>query len=215
MKVSVFSTHRFEQSYLESANQGKHDLKFIPTYLNKETAKLAEGSEAVSLFVNDDGSSSVLESLASFGVRYLALRSAGYNHVNLKRAKELGLKVANVPEYSPYAVAEHAVTLMLALNRKIIKAHNRVRDLNFSLDGLVGFDMHQKTVGIIGTGKIGKVVARILSGFGCRLLGYDTQVDQDMIEQCHMQYTSLEDLCEQSDIITLHVPLGKSYQIPN
>lgn len=207
MKISVFSAHPFEIPYLEKANQNKHQLQLIHTYLTPDTAKLAEGSSAVALFANDDASGAVLEKLAQYGIKFIALRSAGYNHVDLEKAKELGLKVANVPEYSPYAVAEHAVALMLTLNRKIIKAHNRVRDLNFSLDGLVGFDMHQKTVGIVGTGKIGGVVAKILNGFGCRLLGFDIEEDQDLIQHCNLTYTHLEDLCRQSDIITLHVPL--------
>ena len=208
MKVTVFSAHKFELEQLEKANQGKHELKFINTYLTPETAILATGSEAVSLFVNDNASAEVLKILKEGGVRYIALRSAGYNHVDLEKAKELGFRVGYVPDYSPYAVAEHTVALMLALNRKIVRSNNRVRDLNFSLDGLTGFDMNGKTAGIVGTGKIGAIVAKILNGFGCKLLGFDLNPDEKMIREYGMTYADLDTLYEQSDIITLHVPLN-------
>ena len=207
MKISVFSAHPFEIPYLHKANEGKHEIQLIDTYLTIGTAKLAEGSQAAAIFANDDASASVLEKLHQLGIQYLALRSAGYNHVDLQKAAELGIKVANVPEYSPYSVAEHTVALMLTLNRKIIRAHNRVRELNFSLDGLVGFDMRGKTVGVVGTGRIGGVVAKILHGFGCNLLGYDLTEDQELINRYGLKYTTMEDLCINSDIITLHVPL--------
>ncbi|MCS6809555.1 MAG: 2-hydroxyacid dehydrogenase, partial [Candidatus Kapabacteria bacterium] len=152
-------------------------------------------------------SAEVLDKLYDAGVRYIALRSAGFNHVDIQRARELGFRVANVPAYSPYAVAEHTVALMLALNRKIVRASNRVRDLNFSLDGLVGFDMNGKTVGIIGTGKIGSVVAKILHGFGCRLLCYDIKPDPELERLYAAVFTDLSTLCAESDIITLHTPL--------
>lgn len=208
MKVAIFSAHSFELEYLENANKSKHELKFIPTYLTIDTAILAKAYDVVAIFSNDDASAKVLELLWKYGVRYLALRSAGYNHVDLEAAKSIGFQVAYVPEYSPYAVAEHAVTLMMALNRKLIKAHHRVRDLNFSLQGLIGFDMNGKTVGIIGTGRIGGVVAKILHGFGCRLLAFDRQEDQELIEKYQVDYTDLDTLCQESDIITLHVPLN-------
>jgi len=175
--------------------------------LTAETAALAKGYEAVSIFVSDDASAPVLQILSKAGVKFLALRSAGYNHVDLGEAKKLNIKVARVPDYSPYAVAEHAVTLMLALNRKLIRAHNRVMEQNFSLDGLVGFDMHGKTVGIIGTGKIGSLVAKIMRGFGCRILANDKIENEELKIKYDVVYTDCETLCKESDIITLHVPL--------
>jgi len=207
MKVAVYSAHNFEKNYLADVNKGKHALQLIPTYLRKDTASMCAGFDAVSLFVNDDASFPVLEILKASGIKFLALRSAGYNHVDLIVAKKLGLKVAHVPEYSPYAVAEHTVALMLALNRKLIRAHNRVMDLNFSLDGLTGFDLHGKTVGIIGMGKIGIVVAQIMKGFGCKLLAYDIAPNRKLAEDLTVDFTDINTLCERSDIITLHTPL--------
>lgn len=217
MKVAVYSAHNFEKDFLLNANhasresgKNKHQLQLITTRLSKETVPMCAGCDAVSLFVNDDASARVLSMLKVNGIKYIALRSAGYNHIDLEAAKQLNLKVANVPEYSPHAVAEHTVALMLALNRKLIRAHNRTMDLNFSLDGLTGFDMYQKTVGILGLGKIGSVVARILNGFGCRLLGYDIAPNADLARELNIQYTDLDTLCKQSDIITLHTPLVES-----
>ena len=207
MKISVYSTHKFEKNYLEVAFNGRHDVKYINTSLSIGTAPLAEGSQAISIFVNDDASATVLQILAKMGIRFLVLRSAGYNNVDLAAAKQLDIKVARVPEYSPYAVAEHTVALMLALNRKLIRAHNRVLDQNFSLDGLVGFDMHGKTAGIIGAGKIGRIVAKILYGFGCHLLVYDKIENDELKSNYEAVYTDCITLCEQSDIITLHAPL--------
>lgn len=208
MKTAVFDAHGFERPFLLAENAGRHDLKLISNRLDLTTAPLAQNCEAVALFANDDGSAPILNELYRLGVRYCALRSAGYNHVDLRRARELGIRVANVPEYSPYAVAEHTVALMLALNRKLTRAHARIHELNFSLDGLVGFDMHEKTVGIIGLGRIGAVVAKIMHGFGCRLLGHDLKPDQDLTKEYGLDYVSLEELCGKSDIITLHVPLS-------
>ncbi len=149
----------------------------------------------------------MLQILSKIGVKFLVLRSAGYNHVDLAEAKKLNIKVARVPEYSPYAVAEHTVALMLALNRKLIRAHNRVMEQNFSLDGLVGFDMNGKTVGIIGTGKIGSVAAKILHGFGCKILAYDQVESEELKQKYNVTYTDYETLLKQSDIITLQIPL--------
>ena len=145
--------------------------------------------------------------LKQIGLDLLVLRSSGYNHVDLTVAKELGIRIARVPEYSPHAIAEHSLALMLALNRKLIRAHQRIMDLNFSLDGLVGFDMNGKTVGLIGTGKIGRVAAKILTGFGCRILAYDVKENEELKRTCQVTYTDLETLYSQSDIISLHVPL--------
>ena len=180
----------------------------MDTRLTIQTAQLADGCKSVSIFVNDDASAPVLNKLKKNGVAFLALRSAGYNHVDLVEAKKLGLRVARVPDYSPYAVAEHAVALMLALNRKLIRAHNRVRELNFTLDGLVGFDMHGKTIGLIGTGKIGSVVAKIMNGFGCNVLASDLIESKELKEKYGVTYTDCESLCVKSDIISLHLPLA-------
>ncbi len=214
MKVAIYSTHPFEKNYIIAANdaftpirQEKHELQFIATYLRIDTVSVSLGCEAVSLFVNDDGTAPVLESLKANGVKFIVLRSAGHNHVDLVAAKKLGLQVAYVPEYSPYSVAEHTVALMLALNRKLIHAHNRIMDLNFSLNGLTGFDLNGKTVGIIGTGKIGRVVARIMNGFGCKLLAVDAAPDKKLAEDFNLEFTDMETLCKNSDIITLHAPL--------
>jgi D-lactate dehydrogenase len=211
MNVVFFDAHGFEQEAFEAANAAlgdkKHNLIMVKANLNEATAELARGSEAVSIFVNDNASAQVLEKLHAVGVRYIALRSAGFNHVDIPRALELGFRLANVPAYSPYAVAEHTVALMLALNRKIVRASNRVRDLNFSLDGLVGFDMNGKTAGIVGTGKIGAVVAKILHGLGCRLLCYDLYPDSSLEKLYGARFVSLDELCAESDIITLHTPL--------
>jgi D-lactate dehydrogenase len=206
MKVAVYSTHRFEKSYLVSALKD-HTLLLVESRLTLQTASLAAGCEAVSIFVSDVASGPVLQKLSELGVKYLALRSAGFNHVDLVEAARLGIKAARVPEYSPAAIAEHTVALMLALNRKLIKAHNRVRELNFSLDGLTGFDMVGKTAGVIGTGKIGSVVTRILHGFGCHLLAYDVKENPELKDKYDVQYTDVITLCETSDIITLHLPL--------
>lgn len=207
MKTAVFSLHKFEKRFLEQANQDRHELIFFDTRLTQHTASFAKGCEAVSLFVSDDASDAVLNILSSIGIKYIVLRSAGFNNVDLKKASELGIKVARVPAYSPYAVAEHAVALMLAINRKLIQAHSRIAEMNFSLDGLTGFDMNGKTVGIIGTGKIGSVIAKILHGFGCSLLAYDAYPNEILIQQYGLQFTDLQTLCNNADIITLHCPL--------
>jgi len=207
MNVAIYSTHKFEKEYLEKANDGQHQLKYIDSRLTSETAHLSESCEAVSIFVSDDASAPVLRVLAKIGVKFLALRSAGFNNVDLEVAKELNIKVARVPEYSPYAVAEHAVALMLALNRKLVHSYIRVRAQNFLLDGLTGFDMNGKTVGIIGTGKIGSVVTKILHGFGCRLLAYDIVQNEKLKKLYQLEYVDLNTIYAQSDIITLHVPL--------
>ncbi len=204
MIIAVFDTHRFDRSALEKENANfGHELRFFEVRLDSATAKLAAGCQAVCVFVNDSLDASTLATLHHLGVRLVALRCAGYNQVDLEAANRLGLVVARVPEYSPFAVAEHAVALLLALNRKIHRAYNRVRESNFSLDGLVGFDLHGKTVGIVGTGKIGAVFARIMAGFGCRLLAYDVHPRGDL----PVTYVDSARLLAESDIISLHVPL--------
>ena len=212
MKTTVFSTHKFEEPYLVKANNDKHQLKLLESRLTEETAILAMGSEAVSLFTGDDASAHILEKLSSVGVKYIALRSAGFNHVDLEKVAEMNMKVARVPAYSPYAIAEHTLALILALNRKIIRAHNRVREQNFSLNGLTGFDLNGKTVGVIGTGKIGAVLVKILHGLGCKILAQDVAEDKNLIDSYDVIYTNCTTICKQADIISLHVPLTPSTQ---
>lgn len=207
MQVAVFSTHSFDRRFLQEANeQHSHELTFLEPRLTVETAPLAEGFPAICAFVNDRLHREVLERLAAGGTRLIALRSAGFNNVDLEAADELNFTVVRVPAYSPYAVAEHTVGLMLALNRKVNRAYNRVREGNFSLEGLLGFDLHGRTVGIVGTGKIGEVLAGIMRGFGCRLLAFDPQVNE-ACEALGVEYVSLEQLFAEADIISLHCPL--------
>ena len=208
MKVALYSLHKFEKPFLEKVNACRFEMHFLDLRLSEETAPLSAGFEAVSLFVSDDASSPVLEILHRQGIRFIVLRSAGFNNIDLTKAFQLGIRVARVPAYSPYSVAEHAVALMMALNRKLIRAHNRIMEMNFSLDGLTGFDMNGKTAGIIGTGKIGVAVARILHGFGCRLLAYDKYENEEIKQKYKVEYTDWSSLCSQSDIITLHIPLN-------
>ena len=206
MNVFVFSSRNFEIPVLEQANKGKHHLTFFSARLSQETCALAKGADAVVVFSNDDVGASTIAELVKYGVKMVAYRAAGYNTIDLDAAKRAGLKVARVPAYSPFAIAEHTVALMLALNRKLIKAHRRVQDLNFSLDGLVGFDMHGKTVGVIGVGKIGEKLVHILNGFGCKVLAYD--VEENALLKDQVEYTSMTKLLNSSDIISLHVPLS-------
>ena len=207
MKVAIYDAHDFEKPFLEKANGGKHELVYLNTYLQASTSVLASSYDAVAVFVNDTLSAEVLDSLKAQGINYVVTRSAGYNHIDVDHARKLGMSVCHVPDYSPYAVAEHTIALILALNRKLIRAHHRIMDLNFSLNGLVGFDMHGKTVGVIGTGKIGTLVARILYGFGCRILYTDKSVNQGIEKNYGGELVDVDTLCEQADIITLHVPL--------
>lgn len=207
MKIAVFSTHQFEQQYIEIANGGKYDMKYLSARLGPETVALAAGCDAVCLFVNDDASAQVLQKLKQMGIRSVVLRSAGFNNVDVARARALNIRVARVPAYSPHAVAEHTIALILALNRKLVRANARVHDGNFSLDGLVGFDLNGKTAGIIGTGKIGGIVARLLHAFGCRVLAYDLLPDDELRRDGIVEYSSLTDLFSSAAIISLHAPL--------
>ncbi|WP_430782919.1 2-hydroxyacid dehydrogenase [Actinoplanes sp. G11-F43] len=205
MRVAVFSTKPYDNRFLTEANSG-HDLVFLEPRLTRDTASLAAGCDAVCAFVNDDLSAPVLERLAEDGVRLVALRSAGFNHVDLTAARKLGMTVTRVPGYSPYAVAEHCAGLVLALNRRIHRAYNRVREHNFALHGLLGFDLHGRTVGVVGTGKIGVCFIRIMAGFGCRVLATDPFPSDDAIA-AGATYVPLETLLAESDIVTLHCPL--------
>ncbi|QQR88891.1 MAG: 2-hydroxyacid dehydrogenase [Myxococcales bacterium] len=208
MKIAFFDAHHYDRKSFEAQNQTiQHDITFLEPRLTHNTAMLAKGHTAVCSFVNDTVDKETLQILKECSVKLVALRSAGYNHVDLKAAAELGIKIVRVPEYSPFAVAEHSVALLLALNRKIFRAYNRVRDWNFSLDGLVGFDLHGKTVGIIGTGRIGKVAARIFRGFGCHIIAHDVKPDQELVFELGVEYLPLQTLYSTSDILCLYVPL--------
>lgn len=208
MKTGVFSTRSYDECFLASANAGVgHELHFFEARLTERTCRLAEGFPAVCVFVNDQLNEGVLQKLADGGTRLIALRCAGFNNVDLRAASQLGFTVARVPAYSPHAVAEHSVALILALVRRLHKAYNRVREGNFNLEGLLGFDLYTKTVGVIGTGKIGSLVVRIfLAGFGCQVLCHDVREDPELV-QLGAQYVPLETLCSASDIISLHCPL--------
>jgi D-lactate dehydrogenase len=208
MKVAVFSTKKYDRQFLEAANADhQHELVFLEPQLSELTAPLAAGFPAVCLFVNDVANAKTLETLAAKGSRILALRCAGFNNVDLQAAAAVGIKVVRVPAYSPYAVAEHTVGLILMLNRKLYRAYNRVRDDNFSLDGLLGFDLHGCTVGVIGTGKVGLIFARIMHGFGCSLLGYDAYPNPEFEAIGAARYVELSELLENADILSLHCPL--------
>lgn len=216
MKVLVYSSKEFEIPYLEKANNKKHRLTFIKDALSSETAMKAVGYDAVSIFSADEACFITIEKLKDFGVKYIALRSVGHDNVNLRAASRLNIRVANVPAYSPYAIAEHAVALLLTLNRRLVESNFRVKRYNFNLNNLVGIDLNEKTVGIIGTGKIGSVMTKIMHGFGCNLLGYDIEENSNLTKLYNLRYTSLQDLCEQSDIISLHVPLNsETHQLIN
>lgn len=207
MRVAVFSTTAYDRRFLDAANgTSGHDLDYHEPRLSAATAALAEDAQAVCVFVNDMLDAPCLERLAAGGVRLIALRCAGFNNVNLEAARANGIAVARVPAYSPHAVAEHTLALILTLNRKIHRAYNRVREGNFALEGLLGFDLHGKTVGLVGTGKIGTVVLRILRGFGCELLACDPFPNSEA-EALGARYVSKAELLAQSHIITLHCPL--------
>jgi D-lactate dehydrogenase len=207
MKIAIFSTQDFEREFFEAANTTfRHELVYFRERMHDQTARLAAGCPAVCVFITDQLDGPMLETLAGEGVRLIALRSAGFNNVDLAAATRLGLTVLRVPAYSPHAVAEHAVALMLTLNRNIHRAYNRVREGDFELNGLMGFDMFGKTVGIVGTGKIGAALTRIMGGFGCNLVGFDTYHNPACLA-LGLKYVELEWLLRDSDIVSLHCPL--------
>lgn len=216
MKLLVYSAKKFEIPFLKKSNNYLHKVTYIEEALSSETAIKAVGFDAISIFSGDDASSIVLEKLKDLGVQYITLRSSGHNNINLKMAKRLGFKIANAPDYSPHAIAEHAVALLLAMNRKIIIANKQVHNYNFSQDNLMGFNLHGKTVGIIGTGEIGSIMVKIMYGFGCKVLASDLVPDNDLVELCNVTYTTLDEICIQSDIISIHVPLTyENYDLIN
>lgn len=209
MKTAVFSARRYDKSMLALANantQAGHELRFLEDRLTAGTAPLAEGCQAVCVFVNDTVDAEVLDILARQGVRLVATRSTGYNQIDAAAADKHGIAVVRVTDYSPHSVAEFAVGLLLAVNRKIARASVRTREGNFDLDGLMGFDLHGKTVGVIGTGKIGTIFARILAGFGCTILGHD-RYPSPVFEALGGRYVPVDELLAGSDVISLHCPL--------
>ena len=208
MKVAVFSTKPYDRRFFELANvRHGHDLTFLEARLGSESVILANGFEAVCVFVNDKLDASVVERLASQGTKLITLRCAGFNNVDLAAAAKHDMTVARVPAYSPHAVAEHTVALLLTLNRRVHRAYHRVREGNFAIDGLMGFDLHGKTAGVVGTGRIGVIVCRILQGFGCKILAYDVQPNPEC-EARGVEYVELDELISNADILTLHCPLN-------
>jgi D-lactate dehydrogenase len=208
LTTAFYDTRPYDRKYFENAvGTGRIAWRFHDFRLSTETVSTASGAVAVCIFVNDRVDRPCIEALAQAGVKMIALRCAGFNNVDLAAAKECGIPVVRVPAYSPYAVAEHTVALLLTLNRKIHRAYNRVRDQNFSLGGLVGFDLHGKTVGIVGTGRIGRITAEIFAGFGTRILACDRNPSTEWAAQRGVTYTDFHDLLARSDVVSLHVPL--------
>jgi D-lactate dehydrogenase len=216
MKVAVFSAKPYDREYLNAANAAEgHQLKYFDDPLDAETVALAAGHDAVCIFVNDCANAEVLEALTRGGTRLVALRCTGFNNVDLAAAERLGVKVVRVVDYSPNSVAEHAVAMLLAINRRIHRAYNRTRDSNFALDGLMGFDLYGKTVAVVGTGKIGRVFAKIMLGFGCTVLGYD-KFPSPEFEALGARYAKPNEIGSSADIISLHCPLTpETYHIVN
>ena len=207
MKVLIYSAKDFEIENIRAANADRHKIKFVSRSLDSNTAVLAAGYDAISIFSSDDASLVVLEILKEMGVKYITLRSTGYNNISVKSAKRLGIKVAYAPEYSPHAIAEHAICLLLAINRNLILANNQVKEYNFMVNNLIGFDLEGKTAGVFGTGRIGSIVVKILHSFGCKVLGTDLEKNHFLENQYDLEYVELEELCKQSDIVSINVPL--------
>ncbi len=208
IEVAVYDSKPYDRDYLSrAASFPEITWRFHEFRLSSETALAAKGARAVCVFVNDRVDRACLDALAALDVKLIALRCAGHNNVDLVAARELGIAVVRVPAYSPHAVAEHAVGLLLTLNRKIHRAYNRVRELNFSLNGLIGFDIHGKTIGIIGTGKIGRIAAQIFCSFGAKVMAYDPFPTPNWAKEYGIHYTDFNTLLEASDIISLHLPL--------
>jgi len=207
MKVVAYSIKSFEKEYLALANQKKHDITLISNPLSLKTAAYAAGKDAVIVFTNDDVSAPVINQLADMGIKYIATRSAGTDHIDKQAAADRGIKLANVPSYSPQAIAEHTVALALTLSRHLIQANEHSHHFDFKLDDLVGFNFYGKTVGLIGLGQIGQAVARIFKGLGCRVIGYDLMIAEEIV---NIETFSLKEVLAQSDIVSLHVPLSKA-----
>jgi D-lactate dehydrogenase len=210
MKVLVYSIFGFDKPFMEKAAHGNHELVFTEQHLNENTAQLAQGFDAVSLFTSDVASEAVLQKLYNCGVKYIALRAVHSHLIDVSRAKSLAMKVANVPVYSPYSVAEHAVGLVLALNRKLVLGQQLMHIGDYRMDHLVGFDLHGKTVGIIGTGKIGAAFARIMYGFGCKIVAFDSEENKELMNEIPISYKTLEDVCTASDVLSIHATWNES-----
>ncbi len=204
MKTLIFSTKPYEQPYLETANKQQAEIVFLKKSLSVDTAHLATGFDIVSIFTGDDASAEVLEILHNIGVKYITTRAAGHDNIDIEKANELGIEVTNVPAYSPYAIAEHVISLIMALNRKVITAYKQGQQQNFTTDNLIGFDLHGKTIGIIGVGIIGSVLVKIMHGFGCKILCCDLVENTDLKEKYGVKYTDKETLCASADIISIH-----------
>ncbi len=207
MKIVFFSAQTYDKTFFTLTNKDEFELVFIESALNEQTVDLADGASAVCVFVNDKITVGVIQKLASKSIKIIALRCAGFNNIDLDAAKSNGIRVCRVPAYSPEAVAEHAVAMLLTLNRKTHKAYNRVREQNFSLNGLLGYNIHGKTIGVIGTGNIGKAFAKIMLGFGCRVLAFDIIANKDL-EAIGVEYHPLIEIFK-ADIISLHCPLNE------
>ncbi|MEP3371510.1 MAG: 2-hydroxyacid dehydrogenase [Maribacter dokdonensis] len=209
MNTAIFSTKSYDQEYFEKYNaEYDYNFSFYETALNPDTAKLSADCNVVCVFVNDVVNEETIKILSANGIKLIALRCAGYNNVDLEAADKEGIKVVRVPAYSPEAVAEHALALILTLNRKTHKAYNRVREGNFSLKNLIGFNLSNKTIGIIGTGKIGATFSKLLKGFGSKLIAYDIAENEELVA-AGVEFLPLEEVFQQSDIISLHCPLNK------
>jgi D-lactate dehydrogenase len=207
IKIVFYDSKPYTEDFFNRANaETKFQLKFFKNHLSRDTTVLAKDSDVVCVFVNDILDAGVIDSLYSLDVKLIALRCAGFNNVDLKAAHGK-IPVVRVPEYSPYAVAEHTIALILSLNRKIHRAYSRIRDLNFTIQGLMGFDLHDKVIGVVGTGKIGKVMIKIAGGFGMKVIAYDPFPDKDYADKKGFEYVSLDNLYKDSDIISLHCPL--------
>ncbi len=207
MKLAFYSAKDFDRGAFDDYNARKgHEITYLAAHLNEESVGLAAGHDCVCVFVNDVLNAAVIDGLAALGVKLIAARSAGFNHIDLEAAKRNHIAVVRVPAYSPFAVAEHAVAMILTLNRKTHRAYTRVREGNFALDGLLGFDLHGKTIGVIGTGKIGQVFAKIMLGFGCEVLAYDVAPNFS-VREMGVSYQPLADVLRKSDIVSLHCPL--------
>ncbi len=214
MKVAMFSSKPYDRTYFDEFNGARHEIVYLEPHLNEQTVALAEGAKAVCCFVNDTVSAEVLQRLHEMGVELVALRCAGFNNVDLEQARALGITVCRVPEYSPYAVAEHTAGLILVLNRNIHRAFSRVRESDYSLNGLLGFDLHGKTVGVVGTGKIGVAFCNIMLGFGCKVLAFDPLQNEEL--KGRVTYVGFDELCAQADIVSLHCPLTpETYHLIN
>ena len=204
MKTLFYSTKPYEQPYLEKANINKSELTFLKKPLNAETAHLATGYDIVSIFTGDDASTAVIKLLHDIDVKFITTRAAGHDNIDIEKANAVGIKVTNVPAYSPYAIAEHVIALIQALNRKTIIAEKQVHQQNFTTDNLIGYDLHGKTIGIIGVGIIGSVLVKIMYGFGCKILCCDPNENDQLKQKFGVEYSDKESLCASSDIISIH-----------